>query len=55
MNFNKCPSQNNLDLIVSALSGKRSPDLFLRVRNLQMGGYIGLGRELKTNPWLLVL
>lgn len=45
MNFNKCPSQNDLDLTVSALSGKRSADLFLKVRDLQVGGYIGLGGE----------
>lgn len=43
MNFNKCPSQNNLDLIVSVLSGKRSPDLFLKGR---------LGKRVKNQSLL---
>lgn len=55
MNFNKCPSQNNLDLTVSVLSVKRSQDLFLKARSLQVGGYIGLGRELKIHFYLLIL
>lgn len=52
MNFNECPSQKNLNHIVSMLSGKRSPNLFLNERNLQMGDYIGLGREFKINPYM---
>lgn len=52
MNFNECPSQKNLNLIVSMLSGKRSPNLFLNERNLQMGDYIDLGREFEINPYM---
>lgn len=52
MNLNECSSPKNLNLIVSVLSGKRSPDLLLNERNLQMGDYTGLGREFKINPYM---
>jgi len=47
MNFNECRHWKYLNLIVSMLSGKRSPDLFLNERNLQMGDYIVFEKDFK--------
>lgn len=45
-------SLKNLNLIVSELSGKVTPDLFLDETHLQMGDYVGLGREFTINPYM---